>query len=68
MLHFYRSPQQVTVIRRVPCLFGIALLVPDGRRQAQEACSSMRSLPARQRPRVGPMLPIGSPSSSDMSA
>jgi hypothetical protein len=33
----------------------------------QEACSRSRSL-ARHRPRVGPMLPIGSPSWSEISA
>ena len=33
----------------------------------QEGCSRTRSR-ARHRPRVGPMLPMGSPSSSDMSA
>ena len=37
------------------------------RHLAHEACSRTRSR-ARHRPRVGPMLPTGSPSSSDMSA
>ena len=37
------------------------------RHWAHDACSRTRSR-ARQRPRVGPMLPTGSPSSSEMSA
>jgi len=40
---------------------------PASSRTDQDTCSSPRSC-ARHRPRVGPMLPIGSPSWSDISA